>query len=190
MKINQENFRNIYDTYFTPICKFLNYYSKDEQLIQEVVQDVFVKLWEEKDNLDIEYIKTYLYNASRNRIFNEIRDHNNRISLLENWAKREFESQEAEDCVDMEEFVKLLQMSVETLPPNCKEIYVMSRELNLSYKDIAQQKGISVKTVEAQMGIALKRIREKMIKYYSDQGGTNLIILLLMELWIENIFSI
>ncbi len=180
MKINDTNFRQIYDSHFENICRFLNFYSRDEYLIQEVVQDVFVKLWEDRDNLEIQYIKTYLYNAARNKILNEIRDHSNRNMLLEQWAKREFENQEAKDCVDMGEFLQLLHTSVETLPPNCKEIFTMSRELNLSYKEIAVQKNISIKTVEAQMGIALRRIREKMSNYYQQQmRGRNTIILFL-----------
>lgn len=161
MKINDKSFREIYEAYFEPVCRFLNYYTSDIHVVEEVVQDVFVRLWEERDNLEIQYIKTYLYNAARNKILNELRDVKNRNVLLENWAKREFENQQAEDCVDMNEFLQLLQASVETLPATCREIYTMSREKNMSYKDIAAERGISVKTVEAQMGIALKRIRER-----------------------------
>ena len=98
-----------------------------------------------------------------------MRDEKNRNLLLENWAKRELENQQAEDCVDMNEFVQLLQATVDTLPPTCKEIFCMSREQNLSYKEIASERNISVKTVEAQMGIALKRIREKMSDYYAKE---------------------
>ena len=154
MKIDNKNFKTIYETYFEPVCKFLNYYTRNEGIIEEVVQDVFVKLWEERETLEIEYIKTYLYNASRNKILNVLRDEKNRNILLEQWAKRELQKQESEDCVDMNEFVLLLQATVETLPPTCKEIFRMSREQNLSYKEIALQREISIKTVEAQMGIA------------------------------------
>jgi len=169
MKINDRNFREIYDAHFESVCRFLNYYTRDVSVIEEVVQDVFVKLWEERDSLEIQYIKTYIYNAARNKILNELRDVKNRNVLLENWAKREFENQQAEDCVDMNEFLQLLQATVDTLPTNCQEIFRMSREQNMSYKDIAFEREISVKTVEAQMGIALKRIREKMTQHYSNQ---------------------
>lgn len=169
MKINSKNFREIYDAYFEPVCRFLNYYTRDVSVVEEVVQDVFVKLWEERETLEIQYIKTYIYNAARNKILNELRDVKNRNVLLENWAKREFENQQAEDCVDMNEFLQLLQAAVETLPENCKEIYKMSREQSMSYKDIAATRDISVKTVEAQMGIALKRIREKMARHYETE---------------------
>ncbi len=180
MKINNKNFREIYDAHFEPVCRFLNYYTRDVSVIEEVVQDVFVKLWEERETLEIQYIKTYIYNAARNKILNELRDVKNRNVLLENWAKREIENQQAEDCVDMNEFVQLLQTSVETLPTTCQEIYRMSREQNMSYKDIAFERNISVKTVEAQMGIALKRIREKMTLYYANEMKQRDLLLLIL----------
>lgn len=180
MKINNKNFREIYDAHFEPVCRFLNYYTRDISVIEEVVQDVFVKLWEERETLEIQYIKTYIYNAARNKILNELRDVKNRNVLLENWAKREIENQQAEDCVDMNEFVQLLQASVETLPANCQEIFRMSREKNMSYKDIAAARDISIKTVEAQMGIALKRIREKMTLYYANEMKQRDLLLLIL----------
>ena len=180
MKINNKNFREIYDAHFEPVCRFLNYYTRDLSVIEEVVQDVFVKLWEERETLEIQYIKTYIYNAARNKILNELRDVKNRNVLLENWAKRELENQQAEDCVDMNEFVQLLQASVETLPATCQEIFRMSRDQNMSYKDIAFARDISVKTVEAQMGIALKRIREKMTLYYANEMKQRDLLLLIL----------
>lgn len=53
---------------------FLNYYTHDEQAIEEVVQDVFVYLWKESDNLNITYLKTYLYSSARNRMLNYLRN--------------------------------------------------------------------------------------------------------------------
>ena len=184
MKIDNKSFREIYNAYFEPVCRFLNYYTRNETLIEEVVQEVFVRLWEERETLEIQYIKTYLYNAARNKILNELRDERNRNSLLEQWAKRELENQEAEDCVDMNEFVQLLQATVETLPPTCKEIFIMSREKNLSYKEIASERNISIKTVEAQMGIALKRIRVKMSDYYTREMKNEDLLLFLLFFFI------
>jgi RNA polymerase sigma-70 factor (family 1) len=183
MKITATSFSEIYDAHFEPVCRFLNYYTRDLSVIEEVVQDVFVKLWEERETLEIKYIKTYIYNAARNRILNELRDVKNRNILLENWAKRELENQQSNDCVDMNEFLQLLHASVETLPTTCKEIFRMSREENMSYKEIAMVRNISVKTVETQMGIALKRIREKMSTHYASQMNNRDYVWFLL-LWI------
>jgi len=178
MKIDQQNFREIYDAYFEPLCKFLNFYTRDVNVVEEVVQDVFLKLWEDREVLEIQYIKTFLYNAARNRMLNELRNSQNRSMLLEQWATQELEKDNAEDCVDMDEFVALLRERVEALPAGCREIFVMSREEQLSYREIAERKGISVKTVEAQMGIALKRIREGMMAHYAKGMGRKDLLML------------
>ena len=98
------------------MCKFLNYYTHDYQAIETVVQDVFVRLWEEYRGKDITYIKTYLYASARNRILNYLRDHKNRTALLEKWAYIELEHNKATDCIDRDEFCLLLQAAVDALP--------------------------------------------------------------------------
>ncbi len=179
MIIDERIFKEAYNDYFEVICRFLNYYTRDYQAIEEVVQDVFVVLWEEYEGKDIQYIKTFLYNSARNRMLNYLRDKENHTVLLEKWARIELEKSEAADCVDRELFYRLLQAAVESLPEKCKEIFILSREEQLSYKEIAQVKEISVKTVENQMGIALKKIRQYLTTH-SDETVT--LVFLLMKL--------
>lgn len=177
MMINEKTFKDTYNDYFEIICRFLNYYTRDYQTIEEVVQDVFVTLWEEYEGKDIQYIKTFLYNSARNRMLNYLRDKENHTVLLEKWARIELEKSKAVDCVDRELFYRLLQAAVESLPEKCREIFVLSREEQLSYKEIARVKEISVKTVENQMGIALKKIREYLISHSKE--STTLLFLLM-----------
>lgn len=177
MIINESTFKDAYNDYFEIICRFLNYYTRDCQVIEEVVQDVFVNLWEDYEGKDVQYIKTFLYNSARNRMLNYLRDEENHNVLLEKWARIELEKNESIDCVDRELFYQLLQAAVESLPEKCREIFILSREEQLSYKEIAQVKDISVKTVENQMGIALKKIREYLAAH-SDETIALLFLLL------------
>lgn len=181
MIVNKETFEDAYNEYFEIICRFLNYYTRDYQVIEEVVQDVFVSLWEDYEGKEIQYIKTFLYNSARNRMLNFLRDEENRTVLLEKWAKVELEKKGAVDCVDREAFYQLLQVAVESLPQKCKEIFILSKKDKLSYKEIAQIKGISVKTVENQMGIALKKIREYMLSHSGETAMLFCVILKLTE---------
>ena len=96
-------------------------------------------------------------------------DEDNHTVLLEKWARIELEKNESVDCVDRELFYQLLQAAVESLPEKCREIFILSREERLSYKEIAQVKEISIKTVENQMGIALNKVREY-IASHSDEA--------------------
>lgn len=181
MTINSKSFKDIYDTYFENICRFLNYYTRDIRVIEEVVQDIFVTLWEERYKSDIQHIKTYLYRSARNRILNYLRDEENRRALLENWSKDEYGKTLSADCIDRNEFDSLLQKAIDDLPPKCKQIYIMAKEENLSYKDIARINGVSVKTVDNQMGIALKKIRGYMTIYFG-KGFKVIAFLLLISL--------
>lgn len=175
MIINESTFKDAYNDYFEIICRFLNYYTRDYQVIEEVVQDVFVCLWEDYEGKEIQYIKTFLYNSARNRMLNYLRDEENHTVLLEKWARIELEKNESVDCVDCELFYQLLQAAVESLPEKCREIFILSREEQLSYKEIAQVKEISIKTVENQMGIALKKVRE----YIASHSDEAMVIVLL-----------
>ena len=175
--MNSDYFRRIYELYYEKLCYFLNYYTHDEQAIEEVVQDVFVKLWEERDNLNITFIKTYLYNCARNMMLNYLRNEQTRTILLERWAKLELEERQAQDCINRAEFFLLLQETVDALPGKCREIFLMSRDEKKTYKEIAEEKDISVKTVETQMGIALKKIRERMLLVYKSSSESTFILL-------------
>ncbi|RHR36395.1 RNA polymerase sigma-70 factor [Parabacteroides sp. AF18-52] len=180
MIINERTFKDVYNDYFETICRFLNYYTRDYQVIEEVVQDVFVCLWEDYEGQEIQYIKTFLYNSARNRMLNYLRDEDNHTVLLEKWARIELEKNESVDCVDRELFYQLLQAAVGSLPEKCREIFILSREEQLSYKEIAVVKEISVKTVENQMGIALKKIREY-IAAHSDESVMIILLSLLSK---------
>jgi RNA polymerase sigma-70 factor (ECF subfamily) len=168
--IDESTLKELFNVYSDSLCTFLNYYTHDKQLIEDIIQDVFIRLWEERDTINIFYIKTYLYNAARNRVLNYLRDEQNRSLLLEGWAGRELEKQRARDCINMEEFSSIYQQAIHSLPEKCREIFILSREQNKTYKEIAGEKDLSVKTVEAQMSIAIKKVREYILKYYSGRN--------------------
>ncbi len=153
-------FRKYYDLYYDQLCHFLNFYTQDITIIEDVLQEVYLKLWENRDEIEIQYIKTYLFHAAKNRVLNHLRDEQNRHYLLENWFNQQQQEKQGKECYDLEQFTTLLYKAIEQLPEKCREIFLLSRQEKLTYKQIAEKLDISVKTVEAQMGIALKRIRD------------------------------
>ena len=153
-------FRKYYELYYDQLCYFLNFYTQDITIIEDVLQEVYLKLWENRDEIEIQYIKTYLFHAAKNRVLNHLRDEQNRHYLLENWFNQQQQEKQGKECYDLEQFTTLLYKAIEQLPEKCREIFLLSRQEKLTYKQIAEKLDISVKTVEAQMGIALKRIRD------------------------------
>nr|WP_320058068.1 RNA polymerase sigma-70 factor [uncultured Bacteroides sp.] len=152
-------FQKYYDLYYDSLFRFLSLYTQETDIIEDVLQDIFMKLWENKEIVEIQYIKTYLFNAAKNRILNYLRDEQNRHHLLENWFNQQQQEKENRDCFNIETFTIALNNAINQLPTQCREIFLLSRREELSYKQIAEKRNISIKTVETQIGIALKRIR-------------------------------
>jgi len=167
-RITHLSFRQLYDCHFDSICRFLAYYTTNRVTIEEVVQEVFVKLWEDREILKIESIKTYLYTSARNRMLNYLRDEKRRYMLLEQWIQHETGKEQGEECFDLDEFSQRVQKAIDSLPDKCREIFDMSKKEGFTYKHIAEKLNISVKTVETQMGIALRKIREQLATFYPE----------------------
>jgi RNA polymerase sigma-70 factor (family 1) len=173
--IESDVFRQYYDLYYDELCRYLNFYTHDEATIEDVIQNVFLKLWENKSKVDVTYVKTYLFKATHNAIINVLRDDVNRHTLLERWYKLQDTECYQQNMFDINLLMDIVNTAVNDLPDRCKEIFLLSREEELSYNEIAERLDISVKTVETQMSIALKRIRE------SITSTLAVLILLFME---------
>lgn len=161
LKLIQEGdesaFKHLFETYFTPLCRFMNVYLPEKEIIEELVLDIFVYVWENRKKLQINIsFKAYLFQAARNRVLNVLRQDKKSISLNEIDA----DSLSADaNSLEEEELYNLIQEAVLALPDKCKEVFQLSRNEDLSNQEIATKLNVSVKTVEAQITKALKRIK-------------------------------
>ena len=140
-------FRKYYDLYYEPLCHFLSFYTQDITIIEDILQEVFLKLWENREEIEIQYIKTYLFHAAKNKVLNYLRDEQNRHYLLENWFNQQKQERQGKECFDIEQFTLLLNNIINQLPEKCREIFLLSRQEKLTYKQIAARLNISIKTV-------------------------------------------
>lgn len=151
--------------HFEDLCRFAHFYCSDEALAKDVVQQVFLKLWESQtDFRKISNPKSYLLSAVKNQVLNESR----KSQVIQ--ALQSEDQFAANDEVDAALLGKDLQQQIEALvnalPPKRQYIFRLSREEDKSYKEIAELMDIAPKTVENQIGKALKFLREKL--YPSD----------------------
>lgn len=159
--IDLHGFRRIYDLYYDSLCRYLLFYTEDIDTVEDIVQEVFLSLWENRAKMPIEYPKTYLFRAARNKVLNHLRDKKKHLEILDAWFYEQLEEREAgSEKFDIERLLNSVDKAVHLLPQKCREIFLLSKARNLTYQQIADSKQISRKTVEAQMGIALKKIRE------------------------------
>jgi RNA polymerase sigma-70 factor, Bacteroides expansion family 1 len=164
---NQRLFNQLFADYYVNLCRFAYTYLKDNDISEEIVQEVFITLWEQRATLEIyTSIRSFLYTSVKNRSLNHIRSIQTRIRHEDEYA-REQASKVGHiiNFCEREELSYLVDAAIDELPEQCRTIFELSRKQNLTYNEIAQKLDISPKTVENQMGIALKKLRSKLSPY-------------------------
>jgi RNA polymerase sigma-70 factor (ECF subfamily) len=160
-KGNQNAFDMLYKRHWADLYKLAFFILRDQDACKDIIQDVFVWVWEHRHGLEIQFPKSYLRAAVKFKIANYIRSGNIRESFFEEVAKYDYSTSMpgAEEFAELRELNNIIQQAICNLPVKCREIFRLSREANLSNREIAEQLGISIKTVENQITIALHRIR-------------------------------
>lgn len=152
----------LYNKYYVSLVSLARRFTKDQDSARDVVQEVFFRLWKQKNTLKItSSIKSYLFRAVRNQALNLLRDHPDWDSLKENQdtiPESDSTSYTLSDS-DLDRSNKV-KKAINNLPPRAKTIFELSRFEGLTYAEIAGFMKISEKTVENQMRIALFKLRE------------------------------
>lgn len=164
-KGNKGAFDILFRKYYSQLTRFAIGYVKDGSTAEEIVQDVFIKIWEGASKIQIETsVLAYLYRSVRNTCLNYLKhEETKRKYEQEQSSQMPDESKTDEEVVDMPLFNSLLRKAIGNLPDKCREIFEMAKFEGLSYDEIAGYLQVSVKTVENQMGIALKKLRESLL---------------------------
>jgi len=160
-------YEQLFRRFYGPLCVYASRILEDEPAAEEIVQDFFVKLWEKRQTIQIESsVKSYFFRSVKNLCFNRFK--HEQIKLKH--AREVIANAESNDYGDhfLEvDLKKDIEESIAALPEKRREIFRLSREEGLKYREIAEKLNISIKTVEAQMGLAIKSLREKLKKYNS-----------------------
>jgi RNA polymerase sigma-70 factor (ECF subfamily) len=142
---------------------------KSPEDAKEIVQDVFISVWNNRERLQLESdLKAYLYAATKNKCLNFIQKRKLPTVSLNIATADANTDYNPEAELEVAELRAEIFDEVSKLPVKCREIFILSRQDGMSHKKIAQYLGISEKTVENQIGIALKRIRQRL--YGKKQG--------------------
>lgn len=160
---SQESFRIIYITFYPKIFRFVMYYVRSETLAEEVISDTFVSIWEQrKDLLGVHDFNSYVYRIAKNISINYLRK---KVSNPENIQIEQVLSnynpvENPESEFISSELMSRLNMAIVSLPEKCRLVFMLIREENMKYKEVASMLNISIKTTEAHMSLAVKKIRE------------------------------
>lgn len=163
----QSDFEALFHTHYSSLCAYANHFIKDLDASEEVVQEVMLKIWVNRDSLIFtSSIRSYLFRAVRNGCMNVVKH----IDIREEYkAARERDTRESqrsgEDEMIVSELEQKIREAIDRLPMERRKVFIMSRYDGLTYNQIAGKLGISVKTVENQMGKVLKTLREELSEY-------------------------
>lgn len=162
---NQQAFEQIFNQYYQQLCSFAFQFLKEDLGAEEIVQDVFCAIWEKRSTQQIDSLKSYLYQAVRNKCLNAIKH----IEVREEYKqqnKYQLDLEEnSEEENDSNELTQNLKTTIDAMPEMRKKVFLMSKYDGLKYNEIASALGISVKTVENHMGKALAFLRDEMQRY-------------------------
>lgn len=160
-------FRELFTHHYRSLCNYAMRVVVTREIAEEVVSDVFVKLWKNREQIEVHTsFQAYIYRAVRNQALDylKLRIHrqNERESLDSvQWNLTHADHFSPADELSFNEFYEHVEGCIQALPRQCQLIFRLSREEGLRYRDIAERLAISVKTVETQMSRALKVLRER-----------------------------
>lgn len=173
-------FEELYRKYYIYLCLIAEHIVRNPSDAEEIVSDVFVKLWNNREKVDITTsFKAYLVKAVHNTSLNYLERDNTKNKLTDSLSNAgnellAWDSDYPLGHLYEKEIMNILENGINTLPDACRQIFMLSRNEDLKYSDIAEKLGISINTVKTQMKIALVRLREILKDY---------LIIIIVFLW-------
>lgn len=162
--LDEKTFKALFKEWYPVLCRFSMKYVDDPGVAEDLVQEVFVNLWNSKDTIELESgMAAYLYASAKYNCFRYLnKSHQEAKTIGMHLEKLEETSGENEEYLQLKRLKRLYQ-AVEQLPEKTKQVFRLSKMEGLTYQEISAFLGVSVKTVEKQMSAALKKLRTELI---------------------------
>jgi RNA polymerase sigma-70 factor, ECF subfamily len=163
---DKAEFESLFRSSYVSLVRYAKSIIKDHDSAEEIVQDLFFRLWQNRKKIIIESsLNGYLFRAVHNKCLHYI----NHLKIVgqhvqETTAGQTSKSEDPVDIIRYKELQEKINLVLEKLPDRCSLIFCMSRFDGLKYNEIAEKLSVSVKTVEANMGRALKEFRKALIE--------------------------
>ena len=160
---DEKAFNAIYQHYNAMIFSAAMVYVKDINMAREIVQQVFVKLWEKRAMaVHIDNFQHYIIVTSRNLIYDQFRKANAEARKIAELSKREAGNfaETGAGLAEEREYARIIEAAISRLPPQQKKVYLMIQEEQLSYKEVAAASGLSALTVKKHLELARRAVRD------------------------------
>ncbi|WP_139956927.1 RNA polymerase sigma factor [Flavicella sediminum] len=154
-------FKKIYSEYFESLCIYLLNYTQNRELIEDIVQDTFIKLWLNKEKLNINTsLKSYLYKSVFHNFIDNYRVKKKRDQFLDAYYQESLIKLVEMDTEEKEKRLFKLETCIQKLPDKCKNVFVHAKFQGMKHKEIAHLFDISIKTVEGHISKAYSLIKK------------------------------
>ncbi|RKD16108.1 hypothetical protein BCY91_04250 [Pelobium manganitolerans] len=165
MELDQNSFEILFKSNYKRLCNVALRFVNDLAIAENIVQDVFCRFWEKRHQLGIQLsVQAYLRRAVINESLNYLKKEQALAKRNEVYAMEKMDERNStEDLLFAKDAQQQINLAINSLPPACKQVFLLSRFEKLSYKQIAETLNISVKTVENQVSKALKILRGQLI---------------------------
>jgi RNA polymerase sigma-70 factor, ECF subfamily len=159
-----EQFELLFRSSYVSLVRFAKTLIKDQDTAEEIVQDLFVRIWQNKEKLNIESsLNGYLFRSVHNKCLHYIEHARIVERYAEEMSSRQPEKPESpSDILQYKELQARITRILDRLPERCGKIFYLSRFEGLKYTEIAKRLSVSIKTVESNMGRALKEFRKEL----------------------------
>ena len=183
---DEEALHSLFEIYFPRLNDFAARIISDTETSQDITQEIFVKVWEKRNEIEVQNIESFLYKLVRNSCI----DHIKQLKVIDNknhkWGEKiKFEELFHIDFIRDEPFILIqeelkseIERTIKSLPDRCREVFMLSRVDGLKNREIAEKLNINIKNVERHLSRAMHNFRDK----FSDEFPIAIVILLLKSL--------
>ena len=148
--------------YYKNLCGYANLFTKDPSKSEDIVQNIFVKIWIYRKKIDPNIsIKKYLYKSVYNEFIDQYRKNKSVISLEEKYLKV-IDTIIDDNSLDIEKLMMNVNREIDKLPEKCKQVFILNKKEGLTHNEIAEYLQISTKTVESHITRAFKILNQKL----------------------------
>ena len=163
-------FEQLFNDYYNYLCYVALEFVKEKQTAEEIVSDVFFALWEKRESIKINSsISAYLIRAVKNKCINHGLHSKAEERFKQTIAERIIQSSSVDEYpmgnLLTNELTGLIKQSIDSLPEQCRQVFLLSRDEELRYEEIAERLNVSINTVKTQMKIALSKLRVSLKDY-------------------------
>lgn len=160
---DEKAYNYLIDTYHNKLCVYANSLVKNVYSAEDIVQNVFIKVWEQRTRLKTNHaIKSFLYKLVYNEFIDLYRKNQSLFSLEKSYYDALNSIVLEDDSESLQRVINVVDKEIQNLPPKCKEVFILSKKEGLTNIEIAEHLDVSIKTVEAQITKAFSILRSSL----------------------------